>query len=198
MKEYTICRTGQPVCWDTVPSLSIDTLLWSPEVPIRAWAQLCHDDEALYVRLTAVEPHIRAEELPPLGVPCLDSCLEFFFCPIPGDRRYINIEYNPNCCLCMGVGGGPCGGVHISPKPELLSPSAQRTADGWFVTYKVPYALIRTFFPEFSGAPGTQIRANCYKCGNLTVQRHFLSWNPINLPKPSFHCPEYFGTMYFE
>jgi hypothetical protein len=39
------------------------------------------------------------------------------------------------------------------------------------------------------------IRANFYKCGDLTAHPHFLSWNPIDLPKPDFHRPEFFGTL---
>lgn len=27
---------------------------------------------------------------------------------------------------------------------------------------------------------------------------HFLSWAPIDLPNPMFHCPEFFGKLQFE
>lgn len=40
--------------------------------------------------------------------------------------------------------------------------------------------------------------ANFYKCGDKLQTPHFLSWNPINLEKPNFHCPEFFGTLNFE
>jgi hypothetical protein len=99
MREYTIARTYDAPDFSAVEALPIDTLLWCPEVPITAQAQICYDETALYVRLSAQEPNIRAEERGPLGVPCVDSCLEFFFCPIEGDDRYLSIECNPNGCL---------------------------------------------------------------------------------------------------
>ena len=102
MREYTIARTYDAPDFSAVEALPIDTLLWCPEVPITASAQLCYDDSAIYVRLSAQEPNIRAEERGPLGVPCVDSCLEFFFCPIAGDDRYLSIECNPNGCLFLG------------------------------------------------------------------------------------------------
>ena len=45
---------------------------------------------------------------------------------------------------------------------------------------------------------GKEIRANFYKCGDELDKPHYLSWNPINLEKPNFHCPEFFGTLFFE
>ncbi|MDO4870099.1 MAG: carbohydrate-binding family 9-like protein [Bacillota bacterium] len=41
------------------------------------------------------------------------------------------------------------------------------------------------------------IRANLYKCGDFTAQRHYLAWMPIDLESPDFHAPEYFGRMLF-
>ena len=37
-----------------------------------------------------------------------------------------------------------------------------------------------------------------YKCGDKLQTPHFLSWAPIDLPKPKFHCPEFFGELVFE
>ena len=60
MREYTIARTHGAPDFSVVDTLPIDTLLWSPEVPITAQAQICYDETALYVRLSAQEPNIRA------------------------------------------------------------------------------------------------------------------------------------------
>ena len=70
-----------------------------------------------------------------------------------------------------------------------------RTEDGWEVYYQIPLEYIRLFYPEFdfSGA----LRANIYKCGDQTVNKHYLSWNPIDSEKPDFHRPEDFGIMYY-
>ena len=39
------------------------------------------------------------------------------------------------------------------------------------------------------------IRANFYKCGDKTAHPHYLSWSPIDTPKPDFHRPEFFGEL---
>ncbi len=198
MKTYTITRKAEDFSWENIPALSIDTLLWSPEVPISAKAQICYDDKAMYVRLQAVEPHIRAEITDILGEPCNDSCLEFFFCPISSDDRYFNIEFNPNLCMYLGMGYNIQSSIRLVPEKNPFHPAVTRTADGWVLEYNIPHSFVRQFFPEYAPVSGNSIRANCYKCGDLTVQEHYLAWNPIDLPSPRFHCPQFFGTMYFE
>lgn len=76
-----------------------------------------------------------------------------------------------------------------------LHAECARTADGWDVTYELPFKLLRLFFPEF--APSGTIRGNFYKCGDLTAQEHYLAWNRVDAECPDFHRPEYFGTMSF-
>ena len=45
---------------------------------------------------------------------------------------------------------------------------------------------------------GKTLRANFYKCGDKLQQMHFLSWNPIDVPKPDFHRPDFFGEVTFQ
>ncbi len=198
MRSYTITRRTEQFTWDSIPPLQVDNHQWLDAAPIRVQAQICYDETALYVKMTAVEPNIRAVGTQATDFPHLDSCMEFFFCPIPGDRRYFNVEFNPNGCMFFGLGGTDLGAVRLLPDRQLLNISTGRTADGWYVEYQIPFALIRNFFPGFEAKPGITIRANCYKCGFETVQRHFMTWNYVNLPKPSFHCPDHFGEMIFE
>ena len=199
MKTAIIPRVSQTPDWDAIPLLPIDTLLWSEPVDISAWAQICWNNRALYVRLSAREAQIRAEHTGPIGMPCQDSCLEFFFSPVPGDNRYLNFEFNPNCCLYLGIGSGGHDLVRLLPgDTAIFHPQVLRTADGWNLTYEIPVSFIRRFFPQFTPAPGGTIRANFYKCGDLTPQPHFLAWNPVGCETPNFHCPEWFGQLTFE
>ena len=92
MRSYTVLPKTND--WSDIPVAPIDTRLWTPEVDISASAQVCYDEKALYVRLTAKEENIRAEETGSIGVPCKDSCLEFFLSPIEDDTRYFNFEFN--------------------------------------------------------------------------------------------------------
>ena len=199
MRSYTIQKICGAPDWSRVPALEIDTRLWSPETGIRAYAQICWDDEALYVRLRAVEAHVRAEQTGLLDMPCEDSCLEFFFAPVKGDGRYFNIEYNPNASLFLGVGRNRDDYVRlILTEPFAFDPEPARTADGWEISYSIPFDFVRLFFPTFAPKTGDTMRANCFKCGDLTPQEHYLSWNPVTSANPDFHRPCDFGEMFFE
>lgn len=199
MNTYTIAKKPDNFSWDQIPVLTLNVLDWSPKTDITAQGQICYDDKALYVRLQAVEANIRAEEVNPLGAPCEDSCLEFFFCPIPGDERYFNIEFSPNLCMYLGMGSSIENSIRMLPRHNIFSPNAFRTEDGWVLEFSVPYTFIRQYFPEFSPVSGNTIRANCYKCGDSTVQEHFLAWNPVPRIRPSaYHNPKAFGEMRFE
>lgn len=199
MKEYTIVRRPENLDWSTIPALEITEPLRSPTAsPVRATAQICYDDEALYVHFAAYEPNMRAELNGKLDEVCEDSCMEFFFSPLPGDLRYFNIECNFNCAMYLGMGSNAHNLIRFVPEEPPISPKATKTSDGWMLDYAIPYTFIRQFFPEFAPAPGCTIRANCYKCGDKTVPPHHFAWNPIPiLPYASFHNPEAFGVMHF-
>ncbi len=197
-KTYTISRRTEAFSWDAVPALQVNTFLWTPCLPISAQAQLCYDDDALYVHMRAVEQNIRAEEQGPTAFPHWDSCLEFFFSPDPEDSRYFNFEFNPLCCPNVGFGYDRYEHIRLIKKAEHFQAKANYTDDGWEIFYQIPYSLIRIFFPGFSPTSGDRMRANFYKCGEKTAQLHYISWNPVELEKPDFHRPEFFGTLYFE
>ena len=38
---------------------------------------------------------------------------------------------------------------------------------------------------------------NFFKCGDLTEQAHYLSWNPVTSEQPDFHRPQDFGLLRF-
>ena len=199
MRTHVISKKPKHLDWAQLPVAAIDHLLWTPEVGISAAAQICYDENALYVHLSAKEEHIRAENTGLLDQPCEDSCLEFFFSPIPGDDRYFNVEFNPNCCMYLGLGYNVDTLVRLLPEGGApFNPKATRTEDGWEITYQIPYTFIRQFFPEFSAESGKRIRANFYKCGDETVQPHYFAWNRVTSETPAFHRPCDFGELVFE
>ena len=196
-EDYRIITvTGGPD-WDKVPEINIDQVLWTLDAGIRAWGQVCHDAENLYVRMRAAEGEIRAENSAPLSPVWEDSCLEFFFRP-GGCAYYFNFELNPNGCLCLQVGSDRTDRFNIVRR-DAAAYFGIRTAgtkDGWEASYRIPLSFFRLFCPgyRFEG----ELRANMYKCGDKTVRPHYLSWKRIGLEKPDFHCPEFFGRLVFE
>ena len=199
MKEYTITKKAENFSWDQIPKLTICEPLEQVEVTIQAWAQICYDEEALHVRLSSDEKDIRAELSGPLDEVCSDSCLEFFFSPVEGDRRYFNIESNLNAAIYLDIGSNAHNLVRLFPEEPSIKPQAKKTEEGWEVSYSIPYEFIRRFFPEFKVYSGKEIRANCFKCADMTEPPHYLTWNPHPLLEyASFHNPYAFGLMKFE
>ncbi|MBQ9392421.1 MAG: carbohydrate-binding family 9-like protein [Oscillospiraceae bacterium] len=197
MKTYLI-RPGSRRQLPEMEVAVMDLPLWGGSAGVSAAAQLCYDDTALYVRLQASEREIRAENTEVWQEPCEDSCLEFFFSPMPGDLRYFNVEFNPNGLMFLGLGTGIPDLVRLWPLQEdVFRFESRRTQGGWEISYAIPHAFVRRFFPGYAPAAGAELRGNFYKCGDKTAQPHYLVWNPIPEEKHTFHSPVDFGRLIF-
>ncbi len=196
VKNYCVRSVPGEPDWEDVPQLEVDQVLWKPDCGIRASGRFCHDSRALYVNLCAVEKRIRAEFTAPLSPVCRDSCLEFFFMP-ENEDRYFNFEINPNGCLYIGFGHGreDSTALYRENMRQLFGVRTERTPGGWEAFYRIPLSFLRLFVPDF--AFKGSLRANVYKCGDLTEQEHYLSWNPVTSETPDFHRPADFGRMTF-
>jgi len=200
MNEYIIKRVHTAPDWSQIPSLEVSNIAWLPDAGIRMTQQICYDESAIYVHQRAAEAHIRAEHSDPLAMVCEDSCMEFFFSPYEENLRYINVEINPNGCLYMGLCERRGNSVRLiagDPQKRFDIHTA-RTEDCWEVFYKLPLSFIQLFNPAFTLNSGRVIPANCYKCGDLTVQEHYITWNPMSTETPDYHRPEDFGRMILE
>lgn len=201
MKTYSVTKVNGTPDWSAIPTLAIDHWHTEARADVAAWAQIAYDEERLWVHLKAKETNLRTQESGPLARSWEDSCLEFFFCPVPGDSRYFNIEMTPTCALYLGVGPGvPAERLRLLPKDgnTVFDQQARVTNEGWELFYAIPYDFIRRLFPEFKVEHGLELRANCFKCGDLTDHPHWLSWNPVTKVPLSFHYPPDFGTLLFE
>ena len=195
--DYTITKVHGDIHWEDIPAFDIDQVLWTDDYGIRAKGQLCYDKDDLYVHLSAVEKDIRAENTEPLSPVYEDSCLEFFFM-LDGEEKYFNFEINPNGVLNIQVGPTKTDRISLvrEDDKEYFDIRTDRTADGWEAYYKIPLEFMRVFYPdyEFKGV----LLANAYKCGNKTVNKHYIAWKPVNSEKPNFHVTSSFGKMNFE
>lgn len=194
---YTVRRVREPD-WAALPRAELFHTGWLPPCPVRAWAQLCHDGEALFVRMEAEESPVRATLTGPLEPVSEDSCLEFFFAPGgAGDPRYFNIELNPLGTLLLGFGGPRPNRVRQVPRDAaLLDIRPFSTPKGWGVAFRLPLAFLRLYFPGL--ALSGEWAGNFYKCGEKAPEPHYLAWAPLSSPVPDFHRPQEFGRLRFE
>lgn len=196
-RSYTIYMLEEAPNWDEIPVAGIDQALWLPNPGIHAWAQVCCFDEALHVRLFAREQSPLARFTGLYDMVCLDSCLEFFLCPLRNDSRYFHFEFNPNGALYLGFGHGREDGVRqiVQDGDVLFCVQKFMENDNWGISFRIPFSFIRLYMPEFSIRNGLRMSGNFYKCGDETQTPHYLAWNRVKSLSPDFHRTEDFGTL---
>lgn len=197
MKTYKVTHVSGKPDWSTIPVAAIDSYLWSDVRSIVPSAQAAWDAEAIYVRLSAIEPHILRRFTGTLDEVCKDSCLEFFFCTEDEGDRYFNFEANPNGSLYVGFGrpGSARCRLHRKNFKEIFQVTPFDIPGGWGLELRIPVSFVQIYAPEFSLKAGKVLRANFFKCGDETEQEHYMAWNPVEVPAPNFHLPEFFGEL---
>ncbi len=196
MKQYEVLHTNGRPNWDTIPVAAIDNYLWSDVRSIIPSAQMAWDEDALYVRLQAIEPQILRRFTGKMDMVCKDSCLEFFFCPTDDDR-YLNFEGNPNGSMYIGYGrpGADRCRLYRDNLNEIFSVTPFDIPGGWGYELRIPVSFVQIFQPDFRLYSGLKLQGNFFKCGDETPQEHYMSWNPVDVPKPNFHLPAFFGEL---
>lgn len=175
---------------------------WSnyPYKPISA-INIARSKQNLYLRFCVEGNSLKASYDTDNSPVHKDSCVEFFMKKVD-DPYYINFEFN-----CIGT----CDAAHrlsrekktaFTPeeyKSIIRYPSIPRkTFDEkkgihrWSLIVVIPLKLMG-LDPE--NLP-KKIMGNFYKCADETENPHFVSWSPIDLPEPDFHCPDFFGEIY--
>lgn len=182
----------------------IDQVNWPESFPEKpeVSVEVSNDHERLLLSWHVKGEQLRAVTTEDQGSVWEDSCVEFF-CQVPGDKHYMNFECN---CIGAMVGSrrlGRAEDVQPLSKEEMalierkcsFPREAFEEKDGmfeWTVELAIPLKLIfrdtKPVFPQV-------LKANFYKCADKTKKPHFLSWQPIDLPKPDFHRPEFFGEI---
>ena len=159
---------------------------------------VAHTDKALVVLFDVKEDHVRAASLEANGPVWEDSCVEIFLA-VPGKEGYFNFETN-----CIGT--SLAAYRRSKTDADMFSPEQmeqigtvaslaheaidlQKEGQEWSMLKIIPFSLL-----GLSEVPET-LKGNFYKCGDCCAQPHFLSWSPIGLPEPNFHCPDYFGEI---
>ena len=199
MKTYNI-KPMTANGWSDIPKIYMEESYKQSPSTTSGWGQLAYDEEGIFVRLRTDEEEHRNEEKGETGMPCLDSCLEFFFTPSTEEKRYINIEINSNLCIYLGFGTCIPDLMRLLPDSgafDILKPKATRDDKGWELEYKIPFTFIRRLFPDFEIYDGKKISANIYKCSEGMEPNHLLSWNKISMEGFTFHQRQNFGEMIF-
>lgn len=185
----------------------IECVNWKKDFPYAPKVQfrMAYNKEGILLHYVVEEGFVRAMANGDNGKVWEDACCEFFCSPV-NDGSYYNIECNCVGTVLVGFGKTRENRQHA---PQTTTSNIKRWSSlgnqnfdikqapqQWQLALVIPYT---TFFKhDVPSLEYTTIRANFYKCGDKLPQAHFLSWNEINLPRPDFHCPHFFGEVQFK
>lgn len=207
--QYTIVKiTDTQVDWQAIDSLFIDNYPWYESgTKQKTQVKLAANNETLFIQIIAQDNYSFAKqaELNHMLV-CEDSCVEFFFSPSGKlGSSYVNLEVN--CCGTLHLAYGENRENRkfisletanlINCKTSITSPTKiEHEHDSqWSVTISLPFAAIEQLTSEKVNK--AQWFANFYRCGGRTEQQYAV-WNTINVTKPDYHQPKYFGELVFQ
>ena len=167
-------------------------------VPDVRFAMAC-DDDSLFLKFYVREACVLARAVRDNESVCKDSCVEFFVNPAPSKNVYWNFEFN---CIgtCLAARGKdrhsrtPLADAALASIARCSSfprkPFAEKHGDiQWWLAVRIPLALF------CDAGAGTEWTGNIYKCADDSSRPHWLSWHKMDVTRPDFHRPEYFGPI---
>lgn len=201
VEELETLTDGQVLeMFEGLESNAIGCVNWKEDFPYapQAGFKVAFSKKAIAIRFEVEEEHVKAVTLQDHGPVWEDSCVEFFVAAGDG-KHYFNFEMN-----CIGVMLAAKRTSRHDPSylsPEQMGmirrftslPKAATDSKGesqkWWAVEIIPFEVL-----GLQSAPDV-LHANFYKCGDKCDNVHFLSWAPIPLPSPDFHCPQFFEEV---
>lgn len=197
--------------WQNIKTLDINNFMGEiPGFRPVAHAKMMYDKDNIYVIFRVQDRYVRciAEKFNDRVYE--DACVEFFFSPDANlPLRYFNLEVN--------CGGTPLMRYNIIPRkefsmlekedfekleiahslPKIVDPEITEPVT-WTVEYRIPLALLKKFSNITHPEPGVSWRANFYKIAEKGSNVHFITWSVVEVEKPDFHQPRFFGELKFQ
>ncbi|NLA63391.1 MAG: hypothetical protein GX857_09255 [Bacteroidales bacterium] len=186
--------------------LDINELNWPISFPklLPVTVHIAHNNQQVYLYYQVQGEELRAINTKDFMSVWEDSCVEFFV-QRKGDKVYRNFEFNAHGVLLASKRESRESATELSE--ELMSSIYRFTTiqhvykegvqlSNWTLYAEIPKEALG--FTATENLSEQAISANFYKCGDETSEPHFISWNPIDTPKPDFHVPQFFGDLIFE
>ena len=212
--SYEVQQTNEPhqinsdwekEIWENTQSIPLSNFMGDrpshfPETKVK----LRYDQDNIYVIFNVNDRYIKAVETETHGRVWEDSCVEFFFTPGPDtERGYFNFEanckgvflfnyHNNNRKTNGSVSLEDCKKIKISPSLTRNVEQESTKPENWTLEYSIPISILSKYMKVDQPKPGISWRANFYKCADKCSHPHWLTWAPIDYPKPQFHLPEFF------
>ena len=216
--SYEVVRITQPIiidgqwdkpAWEKIPALPISYHMGDqPGFKPVVEAKMQYDQANLYVIFRVQDQFVRVLTQNINGPVWKDACVEFFFAPQTSQpAHYFNLEINAGGIPLMQYSTGEQKNVSLPTEsiqtieiahslPSRIDPEI-RDSVVWTLEYRVSLDMLEQHAEVTRPKPGVVWRANFYKIAENSSNPHYLTWAPVDLPKPNFHTPRFFGELHF-
>jgi len=201
----------EKVQWKKIEFIKLENYMGPLPDPFpKTQVKLCYDDNYLYVIFRVEDRYVRAVAKETNGRVWEDSCVEFFFTPGPDiNQGYFNIEINCKGTLLFQyhkrnrtkegfVDLPDCNQLEIAHSLKKNVEEEIQEPVTWTLEYRLPFHILEKYMKVEKPGSGIIWRANFYKCADKTSHPHWLTWAPVDYPKPNFHLPQFFGFLEFK
>lgn len=217
---YNVARLGEPMKidaiwdkpqWKNIQAIEITNYMGTiPGFKPLAQAKMMYDADNLYVIFHVKDRYVRCITKEINGPVWEDGAVEFFFAPdIKQPLLYFNLETN--------CGGTPLMHFNLVPRkeskelskedikkieiahtlPQIIDPEMKDPVT-WTLEYRIPLAILEKYFKITRPGKGVEWKANFYKIAENSSNPHYITWSVVEIEKPDFHRPEFFGRLIFE
>ena len=197
--------------WRDIPSQPLQNYMGEkPDHFPKAAFKIAYEEKAVWVMFKVADRYVRAVAEKHQDSVCGDSCVEFFFTPgTDVSKGYFNVEMNCGGTLLFHFNPGlkndrveipqsDCENIiKTHSLPRIVDPEIKEPVT-WTVACAVPLSLLRKYCRVSTPQPHASWRGNFYKCADNTSHPHWLTWAPVDYPKPNFHLPQSFGILEFK
>ena len=197
--------------WSDIQSLTVGRYMGEKPAHIpRTQVKIAYDISCLYLTFRVEDRYVRSVATTHQSGVCSDSCVEFFFTPGNDiDDGYFNLEMNCGGTMLFhfqrsrGVDRRIISEAELSrlrathSMPRIVDPEIDEPVT-WTVSYCIPIDILERYRSVVKPKKGVVWRANFYKCADKTSHPHWLTWSKVDLPRPDFHQPKFFGLLKFE
>lgn len=220
--QYTVARVNEPVnidadwdkpVWKKVEALTLNYHMGEkPNHFPKVQAKIAYDSHNVYLIWKVEDQFIRAVAENHQGPVFKDSCVEFFFIPDNlGANEYFNLEMNCGGTMLfhhqdhedrsstrVSISNEDIAKMKVAHSLPRMIPDEIQEKTTWYLEYSIPFQVLDKYYSLETPGSGTRWKANLYKCADDTSHPHWLTWSPIDFPRPNFHLPQFFGQLVFE
>ncbi|MEO8582666.1 MAG: carbohydrate-binding family 9-like protein [Flavitalea sp.] len=204
-KSFEVDARWDKKAWKNIDAVEVSHFIRQvPSTHPITEVKMAYDDDNLYVIFRVQDQYVRCLTNEINGPVWKDAAVEFFFCPDTSlSKKYFNLEVN-----CGGTALLGCSSTKPTPEdvkliqvahslPSIIDPEMTDPVT-WTLEYKLPLNMLEKYMNIIHPKKGVSWKANFCKIAENNSRPHYMTWSPIEDPKPNFHMPQYFGSLQFE